>query len=228
VNTVSPIAKKFCDYHNSTLSKGQIQMIEDGLPAALAMSQEQRRAARNLDAALTTMPKETVPPLYPPETEAMKQATSRLKKLSSKRAIHVPKKAKKSAPAKKTAKLNPNLPSTHPGNRGAGTKVAKTKNRAATAAKAKASEQMTEANKARTVAPKPTSAVRPAAGRVSGQAIGEATCRKGGITMAELVAEFGIEAHPMRAKIHYAKHKLGFTIVSEGGRYVGTAPKVTA
>jgi len=62
--------------------------------------------------------------------------------------------------------------------------------------------------------------------RISGKDIGDATCVAGGITMADLVKRFGIEAHPMRAKIHYAKHKLGYVIEHRDGAYHGTAPKV--
>lgn len=47
----------------------------------------------------------------------------------------------------------------------------------------------------------------------------------GGASMADLVAEFGIEAHPMRAKIHYVRHKLGWAVEIKDGRYHATAPK---
>lgn len=47
----------------------------------------------------------------------------------------------------------------------------------------------------------------------------------GGASMAELEKRFGIEAHPMRAKIYYVKHELGFDVVSKEGRYYGAAPK---
>lgn len=50
-------------------------------------------------------------------------------------------------------------------------------------------------------------------------------CRAGGASMAELEKKFGIEAHPMRAKIFYAKHELGYAIENADGRYTGTAPK---
>ena len=58
------------------------------------------------------------------------------------------------------------------------------------------------------------------------QAVGEFVCRAGGCTMDELVKKFGVEAHPMRAKIHAAKHQLGFKIEydHEAKRYAGTAP----
>lgn len=50
-------------------------------------------------------------------------------------------------------------------------------------------------------------------------------CRAGGASMAELEKKFGIEAHPMRAKIFYAKHELGYAIENADGRYTGTPPK---
>lgn len=50
-------------------------------------------------------------------------------------------------------------------------------------------------------------------------------CREGGASMPELVKEFGIEAHPMRAKIHYVRHKLGYGVETKDGRYHGAAPK---
>ena len=62
-------------------------------------------------------------------------------------------------------------------------------------------------------------------GGVPARDVGDFICRDGGCTMAELEKNFGIEAHPMRAKIHYAKHKLGYDIKHDGERYSGTAPK---
>lgn len=47
----------------------------------------------------------------------------------------------------------------------------------------------------------------------------------GGASMAELEKKFGIDAHPMRAKIFYVKHTLGYDIESKDGRYHGTPPK---
>jgi hypothetical protein len=48
-----------------------------------------------------------------------------------------------------------------------------------------------------------------------------------GVLMADLEREFKMDAHPMRSKIHAAKHKLGFTIEydAQSKRYTGTAPK---
>ena len=50
-------------------------------------------------------------------------------------------------------------------------------------------------------------------------------CRDGGASMEELVKEFGIDAHPMRAKIFYVRHTLGYAVEIKEGRYIGTAPK---
>lgn len=55
-----------------------------------------------------------------------------------------------------------------------------------------------------------------------------------GVSMAELEAKFGIEAHPMRSKIFAARHDLGFTIDyekregDEEKRYYATPPKKEA
>lgn len=48
----------------------------------------------------------------------------------------------------------------------------------------------------------------------------------GGRTMAQLEKQFAMDAHPLRSKIHAAKHKLGFTIDYDHGRevYTGSAP----
>jgi len=54
--------------------------------------------------------------------------------------------------------------------------------------------------------------------------VGAMICREGGASMAELEAKFGIDSHPMRAKIHYLKHKLGYKIEAKDGRYTGSAP----
>lgn len=56
-------------------------------------------------------------------------------------------------------------------------------------------------------------------------AVAKFMARPNGASMDELVAEFGIEAHPMRAKIHYIRHKLGWTVEIKDGRYHATEPK---
>jgi hypothetical protein len=50
-------------------------------------------------------------------------------------------------------------------------------------------------------------------------------CRDGGASMAELVERFGIEAHPMRAKVFVVRHTLGYDVAVKDGRYFGTAPR---
>jgi hypothetical protein len=187
---ISLLAKKFSDYHNSGLSKGQALMIEDGMPAALAMSADERAAARNLNSAITTMPGEpVVNRLVPQETEQMKKIALLAKKASSKKSIHIPRKPK----------ANPKLPATHPANRGA---------KKTTVQARRALKPTTERSK----------------NRVPGVDVAEFTCVAAGVTMEMLVKKFGIEAHPMRAKIHYAKHQLGYTIENRDGRYFGTRP----
>jgi hypothetical protein len=49
----------------------------------------------------------------------------------------------------------------------------------------------------------------------------------GGVTMAALEKQFKMDAHPLRSKIHAAKHKLGFTIEYDAKTklYSGHAPQ---
>lgn len=47
----------------------------------------------------------------------------------------------------------------------------------------------------------------------------------GGASMAELTKKFGIESHPMRAKIFYVRHTLGWKVDTLDGRYFATEPK---
>ena len=49
----------------------------------------------------------------------------------------------------------------------------------------------------------------------------------GGCTMAALEKQFKMDAHPLRSKIHAAKHKLGFSIEYDAKekRYTGQAPR---
>lgn len=78
-------------------------------------------------------------------------------------------------------------------------------------------------------------AAKPAAGkrtRVAGVdrsplAVGTFIAREGGASMAELEKQFKMDAHPLRAKIHDARHKLGFAITHDAkqGRYFGKEPK---
>ena len=60
--------------------------------------------------------------------------------------------------------------------------------------------------------------------------VGTFITRDGGCSMAELEKEFKMDAHPLRSKIHAAKHKLGFAIEYDAKekRYTGQAPLKTA
>jgi hypothetical protein len=51
-----------------------------------------------------------------------------------------------------------------------------------------------------------------------------------GAPMADIEKQFGMDAHPLRAKIHAARHKLGFDIEfdREKGTYVGKPPRAVA
>lgn len=84
-------------------------------------------------------------------------------------------------------------------------------------------QSATRADRARKQAPAASASDR------SPLAVGNAIVAGGekGIAMLDLVKRFGVEAHPMRSKIHDAKHKLGFTIEYDAveKRYVGSAPK---
>jgi hypothetical protein len=54
--------------------------------------------------------------------------------------------------------------------------------------------------------------------------IAEFMARPEGASMDELVEEFGIKAHPMRAKVFYVKHNMGWKVERVDGRYHATAP----
>lgn len=47
-----------------------------------------------------------------------------------------------------------------------------------------------------------------------------------GVTMAQLEKKFDMDGHPLRSKIHAAKHRLGFQIVFHADRkvYTGNTP----
>lgn len=53
-------------------------------------------------------------------------------------------------------------------------------------------------------------------------------CRVGGASMAELEAKFGIDAHPMRAKIYYIRNTLKIDVTVKDGRYYGPATEKAA
>ncbi len=60
--------------------------------------------------------------------------------------------------------------------------------------------------------------------------VGAFIVASGGCTMAELERQFRMDAHPLRSKIHAAKHKLGFAIEYDAKekRYTGQAPRFKA
>ena len=60
---------------------------------------------------------------------------------------------------------------------------------------------------------------------VSAQDVADFICQPGGASMAELEAKFGIDAHPMRAKIYYIRNTLEIAIESKDGRYFGPPAK---
>ncbi len=97
------------------------------------------------------------------------------------------------------------------------------------APKAKAKPPKTVKAKA---AAKPPAKKVPAAKGVdrSPLTVGTFITRDGGCSMAELEKEFKMDAHPLRSKIHAAKHKLGFAIEYDAKekRYTGQAPRFKA
>lgn len=79
------------------------------------------------------------------------------------------------------------------------------------------------AEKAAKKAPVPAVAV----GAMICRPVGDAAAPLGGASMDELVKKFKIAAHPMRAKIHYLRHELGYEIEIEDGRYRGKPPEAS-
>lgn len=79
---------------------------------------------------------------------------------------------------------------------------------------------------------KPKAKRKPAARKTNGgtpaQLIADHMARDGGASMDELVKKFGIEAHPMRSKIFFVRHTLGYDVEHKDGRYHATAPKKAA
>jgi hypothetical protein len=82
------------------------------------------------------------------------------------------------------------------------------------------------APKKRTVPKLAAAAKKTAAPRqtVSAQAVADFVSRPGGASIEELTKKFGIEAHPMRAKIYNVRHTLGYAVEVREGRYYGTPP----
>lgn len=60
---------------------------------------------------------------------------------------------------------------------------------------------------------------------VSGQAVADFMARKNGASMEELVKQFKIDAHPMRAKVFFVRHTLGYSVEHKDGRYFAVPPK---
>jgi hypothetical protein len=106
--------------------------------------------------------------------------------------------------------------------------AAKKRGRSEAAANLKAAKKVKvvstgEANRFKVVVPEAKK--KAAAGTVPALDVADFMARDGGASMDELVKQFGIEAHPMRAKIHYVRHKLGWNVETIDGRYYATAPK---
>lgn len=214
-------------------TKAQQIMIEDGLPTGAVIQDDERLESwkgRRLSRPSTSIER---PKTEDPATRSLRkeiEATEARKKADRLSALRDAKQAerdasravieaaqaaqaatqetdvKKASAAKKTATATPA--------RGKGSSAKKKSKNGRAAAVASARKPV-----------KPKAEAKPRDGRVSGQQVADFVSRAGGASMAELVAEFGIEAHPMRAKIHYARHTLGYAIEVVDGRYVGTAPK---
>lgn len=107
-----------------------------------------------------------------------------------------------------------------------GAKTTKTTKKAKSKSKAKR-----PAARAAAKSPKKTAAPK-AGGERSPLAVAEFICAggAGGVAMADLEKKFGIEAHPMRSKIHAARHELGYAIEfdAKAKRYVGKPPSKAA
>lgn len=209
-------------------TKSQEIMIQDGLPQEAVVTQEERREAwkgRKLTrmSATAEKPKEEDPVARQLRKEAehaadlkKKAGIARLREIGKqnkerddelKRALDAARAYE--APTQETDVKKQALKKT----------PKKTKN----AAKGAATR-----NARSTAAPKkPPIVVVVPAGRVSGQQVADFVSRAGGASMDELVAEFKIDAHPMRAKIFYVRHTLGYDVEVKDGRYHGTSPKVS-
>lgn len=88
--------------------------------------------------------------------------------------------------------------------------------------RAKTNKKAAKAKARTAVKSKKTAPAR--AGDRSPLAVGEYIVRNAP-TMEQLAKHFGIDPHPMRAKVFAARHTLGFKIEHKDGRYSGTAPK---
>lgn len=203
------------------LTPGQRLMVEDGFPQELILDPADRKAAwagRKLTKVrdLKAPRKDEDPATKALRKEMAKAAEqkkaerfARLKQLKTEQETKAMTKTAKKAPAKKTAAKAPKTTARKPAPKKSG------KARAATAN------------------------ARAPAGAVSDvvRKIADMMRRKGGASMAEMVAATGIEAHPMRAKIKQVRDRLGLRTEApskeNGFRYFvrdggGSAPAVAA
>lgn len=174
------------------LTPGQRMMVEDGFPRELILDPAERKAG--WVGVKLTKPRDLKAPRKDedPATKALRKEMARaaeqkkaerfarLKQLKTEQEKSMTKTAK-NAPAKKTAAKAPKTTARKPAPKKSG------KARAATAN------------------------ARAPAGAVSDvvRKIADMMRRKGGASMAEMVAATGIEAHPMRAKIKQVRDRLG-------------------
>jgi predicted trehalose synthase len=107
--------------------------------------------------------------------------------------------------------------------------AAKKRGRSEAAANLKAAKKVKvvstgEANRFKVIVPKTKK--KAAAGTVPALDVANFMAREGGASMAELVEKFGIDAHPMRAKVHYIRNQIdGWSVETKDGRYYATGPK---
>lgn len=228
-------------------TKSQQIMIGDGLPTAASITQEERRESwkglklTRPSAASVEKPKgeDPVARKLRREHEAAeaRKTAERLRLLydNQKRSRDDARAVKEAAmaaqqqaatTAEDTDMTKPQLKAMVPTTRGNGSSAKKkqSKHARARAGKEKAGALSTARAAAAKKQRKPV-ITAPSGGRVSGQQVADFVCRAGGASMEELVAQFGIEAHPMRAKVFYVRHTLGYEVEVREGRYHGTAPK---
>lgn len=141
---------------------------------------------------------------------------SQRRKLREDRAARQPKKTEPTAPAAADQQETTTMKTK------AKAKTRKTSKK--TPAKKRGAKKRPNANARTRVARKGTVPAQDVADFVS-RPVGHRDAPLGGASMEELVARFKIEAHPMRAKIHYVRHELGYDVAVKDGRYHGTPPK---
>jgi hypothetical protein len=235
---LAALANKFVEWRAMNApTKSQQIMIDDGLPLAAALTHEERLETWKGRRLTRTAPPIERPKAEDPEARKLRkevEAAEAKKKAEKLRLLRenqqlardearAVKEAAEAAQAttqetdvKKASTLSKIIPTPTRGKGNSAKKKSKTKaaRRAPTAARTKPPA-------------KPKADPKPRDGRVSAQQVADFVSRAGGASMEELVAEFGIEAHPMRAKIFYVRHTLGYDVEVKEGRYLGTAPKVS-